>query len=265
MLGNVQKADQGECSAAVAMAIFTSFSVIIGGAHSMPLISSRHNPLVKRIREAIREHDGEIVIEGPKQVADALANGWKAIAVVTRDVDVTADVFDALSETRTSQGVLGLFERPSGSARDILSRADSVAVALDGVQDPGNVGTIVRLAAAFDASGVLLLPGCADAFGPKAVRSSAGAILTVPVAPVSVAELFDSGRPLFAADASASATTPPAAGAVLVFGNEGTGVSEELLRRATPIAIPMSGRVESLNVASSAAILLAQSYAQRRT
>ncbi|HEX8410567.1 MAG TPA: hypothetical protein VF883_17005, partial [Thermoanaerobaculia bacterium] len=82
----------------------------------MPVISSRHNPLVKRIREAIREHDAEIVIEGPKQVADAIASGWKAIAVVTRDVDVTAEVFDAMSETRTSQGVLGLFERPHTSA-----------------------------------------------------------------------------------------------------------------------------------------------------
>lgn len=230
----------------------------------MPVISSRHNPLVKRIREAIREHDAEIVIEGPKQVADAIASGWKAIAVITRDVDVTAEVFDAMSETRTSQGVLGLFERPQASAGEILSRRDSIAVALDGVQDPGNVGTIVRLAAAFDASGVLLLPGCADAFGPKAIRSSAGAILNVHVAPVTARELLDCGLPLLAADATGSAVPPPSAGAVLVFGNEGTGVSVELLRRSTPIAIPMSARMESLNVASSAAILLAQSFASRK-
>lgn len=230
----------------------------------MPVISSRHNPLVKRIREAIREHDAEIVIEGPKQVADAVASGWKAIAVITRDVDVTAEVFDAMSETRTSQGVLGLFERPHASAIEILSRRDSIAVALDGVQDPGNVGTIVRLAAAFDASGVLLLPGCADAFGPKAIRSSAGAILNVHVAPVTIRELLDCGLPLLAADASGSAVPPPSTGAVLVFGNEGTGVSEELLRHSTPIAIPMSARMESLNVASSAAILLAQSFSRRK-
>lgn len=230
----------------------------------MPVISSRHNPLVKRIREAVREHDAEIVIEGPKQVADAIAGGWKAIAVVTREVDVTAEVFDAMSETRTSQGVLGLFERPRTSPAGILSRRDSIAVALDGVQDPGNVGTIVRLAAAFDASGVLLLPGCADAFGPKAIRSSAGAILNVHVAPVTAPELLDCGLPLLAADASGSAAPPPAAGAVLVFGNEGTGVSAELLRHATPIAIPMSARMESLNVASSAAILLAQSFSLRK-
>jgi TrmH family RNA methyltransferase len=229
----------------------------------MPTIRSRQNPLVKRIREAIREHDREIVLEGPKAVADAIAGGWKPIVVVRREEDVSAEVFDSLSETRHSQGVLGLFERPHCDASSILSRRDSVAVALDGVQDPGNVGTIVRLAAAFDAGGVLLLPGCADPFGPKAIRSSAGAILNVPVAFVTARALIDEQVPLFAADASGSTLDPPAANAVLIFGNEGGGVSPELLRHATPIAIPMSSRVESLNVASSAAILLSRAFTTR--
>lgn len=229
----------------------------------MPIISSRQNSLVKRIREALREHDQEIVLEGPKHVADAIASGWKAIAVIERGVDVTEDVFDFVSDTRQPQGVLGLFERPRSSAADILARRDTVAVALDAVQDPGNVGTIVRLAAAFDAAGVLLLPGCADPFGPKAIRSSVGAILNVPVAPIAPRELLDAGLPLLAADASGNAVDPPASHAVLVFGNEGAGVSEELLRHATPIAIPMSARVESLNVASSAAILLSRSFVLR--
>lgn len=229
----------------------------------MPTIRSRQNPLVKRVREAIREHDREIVIEGPKAVADAIAGGWKPIAVIRRDEDVSADVFDSLSETRRSQGVLGLFERPHFDAASILARRDSVAVALDGVQDPGNVGTIVRLAAAFDASGVLLLPGCADPFGPKAIRSSVGAILNVPVAFTTASALIAAQVPLFAADLSGSFDDPPASNAVLVFGSEGVGVSEELLRHATPIRIPMSSKVESLNVASSAAILLSRSYAAR--
>ena len=232
-------------------------------ALNRPIISSRQNPLVKRIREAVREHDAEIVLEGPKHVADAVAGGWKAIAVLERGVDVTGEVFDSLSETRQPQGVIALFERPRWSAAEILARRETVAIALDGVQDPGNVGTIVRLAAAFDASGVLLLPGCADPFGPKAIRSSAGAILNVPVATITARELIDSARPLLAADATGNAVDPPSAGAVLVFGNEGSGVSEELLRHAVPIAIPMSARVESLNVASSAAILLSRSFALR--
>ena len=229
----------------------------------MRTISSKQNPLVKRIREAIREHADEIVVEGPKAVADAIANSWKPIHVLERGVHVTEAVFDAISETRTTQGVLGLFERPRARFEEILARRDTIAVALDGVQDPGNVGTIVRLAAAFDAAGVLLLPGCADAFGPKAIRSSAGAALHVPVANITSAQLLAANVPLVATAMSGQAIEPPSRNAVLVFGNEGAGVSEELLRRSTLLAIPITSRVESLNVASSAAILLARSYALR--
>lgn len=229
----------------------------------MKSISSRQNPLFKRISAAIREHDEEIAIEGPKPVADAIACGWKPIEIVTRGTTFTPELFDALAETKSPQNVIGLFERPSAAAADILRKRKTVAVVLDAVQDPGNVGTIVRLAAAFDAAGVLLLPGCADPFGPKAIRSSVGAILNVPVARITVAELLDARVNLIAADMSGAATDPPSRDAVFVFGNEGSGVSEELMRAATAIAIPMSARVESLNVASSAAILLSRSFVLR--
>lgn len=229
----------------------------------MRTISSKQNPLIKRIREAIREHADEIVIEGPKAVADAIAGGWKPIEVLERGVHVTESVFDAISATRTTQGVIGLFERPQSRAAEILRDRTRIAIALDGVQDPGNVGTIIRLAAAFDASGVLLLPGCADPFGPKAIRSSAGAVLHVPVAPITTDELLAANLPLYATAMSGQAIDPPLRDAVLVFGNEGAGVSEALLQRSKLLAIPMSSRVESLNVATSAAILLARSFALR--
>ncbi|HEX7707807.1 MAG TPA: RNA methyltransferase [Thermoanaerobaculia bacterium] len=241
----------------------------------MKRISSRENPLVKRIRAAIRDHADEIVLEGPKPVADALEAGWKPLLLARSEdapqvddtdaawVMLTSELFEGLAGTRTSQGVLALFERPSNPATAILARRDTVAVALDGVQDPGNVGTIVRLAAAFDAAGVLLLPGCADPFAPKAIRSSAGAILRVPVAQLTTAELLASGVPLVAADMNGAADDPPARDAVLIFGNEGSGVSDELMRRARIVSIPMSEGVESLNVASSAAILLSRSFAIR--
>lgn len=239
-------------------------------------IASRQNPWFKRVREAVRDHAEEIVIEGPKAVSDAIASGWTPIATITRGEEAAQslpwmiepiifhnDLFDALTTTRAPQSILGLFERPEASFEDLLARRDTVLVALDGVQDPGNVGTIVRLAAAFDAAGVALLPGCADAFGPKAIRASAGAILNVPVVSISYDQLLRCGLPLHAADTAGQLCEPPSGEAVIVFGNEGAGVSDELIRAATLIAIPTSARVESLNVAASAAILLSRSFALR--
>jgi TrmH family RNA methyltransferase len=230
------------------------------------MITSRSNPWFKRVRNAIREHAGEIVIEGPKAVADAIAAGWKPIAVISAEARSDAVVFSralfhAVADTKTSQGVIALFERPRVTAGRLFARRDTVVVALDGVQDPGNVGTIVRLAAAFDAAGVAMLPGCADPFGPKAIRASAGAILTVPVVELTLRELPN--WPLFTADAGGRGIDPPSRQAILVFGSEGQGVSEQVRRKATPIAIQTSGRVESLNVAAAAAILLWRSFCRR--
>ena len=229
----------------------------------MKTISSRQNALYKRVRDAVREHGEEIAIEGPKAVADARAAGWKALLVVGEDVLFSDALLNDVADTKTSQGVVALFERPQATLDQLFARGESVVVALDGVQDPGNVGTIVRLAAAFDAGGVALLPGCADPFSPKAIRASAGAILNVACAPASHEELLARGWPVVAADARGETIDPPARGAVLAFGSEGSGLSQAIARTARTIAIPMSGRVESLNVAASAAILLARSYALR--
>ncbi|HWW60226.1 MAG TPA: RNA methyltransferase [Thermoanaerobaculia bacterium] len=224
------------------------------------MITSRHNPFFKRVRAAVDGDGDEIVIEGPKPVADAIANGWTPIAVIKRGETLAAEVFDSLAQTKTPQGVLGLFARPHTTLASILGRRDTIAVALDGVQDPGNVGTIVRLAAAFDCAGVLLLPGCANAFGPKAIRASVGAILHVPVVNVTARELLDSNIPLYAADAGGNGIEPPTRNAILIFGSEGAGVSDELRSAAKLVGIRTSSRVESLNVASSAAILLSRTY-----
>ncbi|HEY3054319.1 MAG TPA: RNA methyltransferase [Thermoanaerobaculia bacterium] len=236
----------------------------------MKTITSRQNVWFKRVREALREHRDEIAIEGPKQVADAIANGWKAIAVFYRsqvagggsqEIAFSSELFDSLAETKSPQNVIALFERPRFALSSVLGTRVSVVVALDGVQDPGNVGTIVRLAAAFDCAGVVLLPGCADAYSPKAIRASAGAVLSIPIVNAEVADL--GGMPIYAADAHGETTAPPARGAILVFGSEGRGVSEQVRRVAKLIAIPMSPRMESLNVAASAAILLSRSYDAR--
>jgi len=215
----------------------------------MKSITSRENRWFKRVRDAVRAHAEEIVIERPKAVADAIAAGWEPIIVV----EFSEELRRAVADTKTSQGVFGLFPRPPARFA-----TDKLVAALDGVQDPGNVGTIVRLAAAFDA-GVALLPGCADPFSPKAIRASAGAILSVPIASVTAQELIDAGRPLLYADARGDAAAPPR-DAILVLGSEGRGVSEEIRAHGKPIAIETTGRVESLNVAAAAAILLWQSF-----
>ena len=226
----------------------------------MKTISSRHNPLFQRVRDAMRDPEDEFVLEGRKQVDDAVAAGWQPRLLVTRGETFTGELFDALADTRSPQDVLALFARPKGQK---LVSTNGPIIVLDGVQDPGNVGTIIRLAAAFDCDGVLLLPGCADPFGPKAIRASVGAVLRVPVVQGTLADLHD-GIPLFAADGGGEPIDPPAKNAMIAFGNEGSGVSDEIRRRARLIAIPMSRRVESLNVAASAAILLARSYELRR-
>ncbi len=227
----------------------------------MAMITSRHNSLVKRIREAIRLHEDEIVIEGVKAVQDAIAHGWKPLELLHRGVDLSDDVFDSLAETKTPQSVIALFQRPEPAA--LFAREETIVVALDGVQDPGNVGTIIRLAAAFDAGAVALLPNCADAYSPKAIRASVGAVLNVSLAHATAQDLVQSGWPIFAADGSGEAIEPPSRRAILVFGSEGSGVSDSIAQHARKIAIRTSGRVESLNVAASAAILLSQSYVRR--
>jgi TrmH family RNA methyltransferase len=247
-------------------------------------ITSRQNAWFKRAHRAVREHGDEIVVEGPKQVADAIAAGWKPVVIITTSGGAAGDLagrrqagrgalqneirfapplFDVLADTKTSQGVLALFERPRDSLGDVLARRDTIAVALDGVQDPGNVGTIVRLAAAFDAGGVIVLPGSADPFSPKAIRASAGAVLRLPIASATRAEVASAARPMLYTDRHGEASPPPARDAILVFGSEGSGVSDEMRRAAKPIAIPMADRVESLNVAAAAAILLWRSYESR--
>jgi TrmH family RNA methyltransferase len=229
----------------------------------MKSVTSRQNPWFKRVRDAAREHAGEIVLDGPKMVDDAIAAGWTPIIVIRgqgtgdggQGIVFTDELFRAVADTKTSQGVLALFHRPPDAN---VFATGKLVVALDGVQDPGNVGTIVRLTAAFDA-GVALLPGCADPFSPKAIRASAGAILNVPIAQVTAQQLLESRRPLLYADAGGE-TTAPAKTDILVLGSEGSGVSDEIRKHGRPIGIATSGRVESLNVAAAAAILLWQAF-----
>jgi RNA methyltransferase, TrmH family len=239
-------------------------------------ITSRQNEWFKRFRAAAQKHEHEVIAEGRKQLADLIASGIEPIAVALSPDDSLAlpprtlrlhfapDLVDAMSATDSSQGVVALFKRPAATLEDLATEGRPLVV-LDGVQDPGNVGTIIRLAVAFDAAGVVLTEGCADPWGPKVIRASVGSVFNIPVVEAGSDAIVEYGRskrlPLYAT--AMDGVDDPASierASIIVFGSEARGVSEELLRRAQPVTIPMSKRVESLNVATAAAIILSRLY-----
>lgn len=241
-------------------------------------ITSRQNPWVRRFRQALDRHRDEIVIEGPRFVDDAIRSGIRPIAIAIRaeggplpsgDVTVLrvgSRLFGEFSDAVTSQGVSGLFHRPESDLTS-LRGVEGPIVVLDGVQDPGNVGTIVRLAAAFDAGAVVATGGTADPWGPRALRASAGAALTVPLITAAAPEVIDALArltvPVFYADMEGDDRATLPRSSALVLGSEGQGVSALFREAGKPISIATSGRVESLNVGSAAAILLSRSWQAR--
>ena len=180
--------------------------------------------------------------------------------------EISPATLEKISDTQTPQGIL-LVVRQKFSALEQVAEKKIIAV-LDGVQDPGNVGTILRTAAAFDC-GVVMLDGSAEIFNPKVVRASMGAIFYLPIAVTTREEFLRAmtSRKILAAAVDNSAeiysrhdfSQSPVA---IVFGSEAAGVSEEILAVAKKIFIPMIGHAESLNVAISAAIILSEAVRQ---
>lgn len=180
-------------------------------------------------------------------------------------------LFQTVAATETSQGVIALVEPPSWTIGQLF-RGQSLVIVLDGVQDPGNAGTIVRAAEAFGATGVLFVKGTVSPFHPKALRASAGSIFRIPFvsgidAPLARASLQQQRVDLYAAMPFTG--TQQLAGDVdfsrkcaIVIGSEGRGVSQELYGIAKDVAIPTVG-VESLNAAVAASVLLYEARRQR--
>ncbi|MBN1760742.1 MAG: RNA methyltransferase [Chitinispirillaceae bacterium] len=170
----------------------------------------------------------------------------------------------SISASVHPQGILALVRIPEGSNDGTLpEQPGERIVLLDEVQDPGNIGTIIRSAAAFNFSGLLLTSGCADPFGPKAVQASAGAIFGPWIrrsadCMAMVAELQRGGYQLWGADVNGTAQVDFTGGnpMILALGNEGAGLSAAVRKMADALfAIPMNDNaVESLNVAVSGAI-----------
>lgn len=250
----------------------------------MEVITSRTNPLMTHIRKlsssgSYRRQQGEFLCDSPKLLSEALL--WKAeISTVIctepedlppldkkiRCVQVPQDVMASISPMKTPQGVLFTCRLPEKSMPEKLTGRHYMV--LDGVQDPGNVGTIWRTADAFDCDGLLLLPGCADPYSAKTVRASMGAVFRCPVWQCEAEEMREllhrSELPLYGAalrDDTLDARQVDFARAALAIGSEGRGLSNEVLTLCDKtIRIPMSERCESLNAAIAATVLLWESY-----
>ncbi|MBQ6296330.1 MAG: RNA methyltransferase [Selenomonadaceae bacterium] len=178
--------------------------------------------------------------------------------------EISPSTMEKISDTQTPQGILLVVRQKFSSLEEVLAK--KIIAVLDGVQDPGNVGTILRTAAAFDCS-VILLEGSAEIFNPKVVRSSMGAIFYLPIVKLSREEFLNlRGVEILAAAIDSSAEIYYQHNfnkrSAIVFGSEAAGVSKKILDNARKIFIPMSGHAESLNVATSAAIILSEAVRQ---
>ena len=265
-------------------------------------ITSAENPLIRRLsvlarspRRAAKEN--VFLVEGLRLAEMAARSDGQILhAVVTeralaaeraavlaeqlrqRGVPVscvTPRAFAACAETDAPQGILLLLQRPPHRALTNLVHAAEKApfyLALDRVQDPGNVGMILRTADAAGAAGVILLRGCADVYSSKVVRATMGSLFYVPfISGVDDEELLrfaqEQSLYLYAAACDADAVAHFAADlcrpTIVVLGNEANGVSERLLDACQHLYVPMCGQAESLNVASAATAILYESMRQR--
>jgi len=249
------------------------------------------NQSVQRLRRLLsrrgdRHADGLFVVEGPVFTAEAVRAGWTCVAQYSPEgsgvlVDgagplheLAAGVLEKVGTTQAPQAPLTLVTMPDRDAGDLLATS-GFAVVLDRIGDPGNLGTILRSAEAAGVDVVVLTPGSADAYNPKVVRSSAGALFHVPVVVASLDEVADAGFTLagtssheFPGRTVVEHTAADLTGRLaIVMGNEAAGLPDEWNDEHGPISrwltIRHRGRSESLNVAMAATILVFEAARQR--
>ena len=234
---------------------------------------------------------GVVGLEGPNLIAEAVRAGVRIRCVFVSDEQeaavqertlptdteillLPADLLCSALATETPQPVAALIDPPQWNWDQVLAahtRRAPLIVVLASLQDPGNLGTIVRSAEAFGATGIVSLPGTVSTWNPKVVRSSAGSVLRLPLIAAepdeAVAKLRNAGVELFttsAGDGLASDRARLAHPVAFLIGNEGNGVPEEIAALADgAIRIPCPGPVESLNAAVAASVLLYEASRQR--
>jgi RNA methyltransferase, TrmH family len=260
-------------------------------------ITSRQHPIVARFRAAAAgrpQRPGETVLDGPHLVRDALAaNVLLAVVATTPDAHetgeiaallgvaahraievllVSAPVMEAISPVRTPSGIVAIGQPEPASVAEAMTGRCPLVVGISGVQDPGNVGAIIRAADAAGATGVLVAAGSADPFGWKALRGAMGSTFRIPVAAqVDLAMAISTAR----ASGIRALATVPAGGTslyacdltvptLLLAGGEGPGLGARVIADADAcVQIPMAPGVESLNVAVASGVCLFEAARQR--
>ncbi len=260
---------------------------------SAEMIRSRQNTRLKDLRQRLQISDvgldGLIAIEGDHLIEEAQRSGLRFDTLFLREdrisqntwpvtgtakiLTVAADVFDHACATESPQGIAALVEAPCWTLESLLLTDSPRLVILAGLQDPGNVGTIIRSAEAFAVTGVLLTQGSASPWNQKALRAAAGSSFRMPIVSLPnnalLRQLPQKQIPIYAcvADTGISVFEANLRGpAAFVIGNEGAGIPEEILHFCTgTLHIPCPGNVESLNAAIAASILLYEASRQRTT
>ncbi len=265
------------------------------------LINSRQAAPVARAHRLLtrsgREAAGLFLVEGPRCVREAVASGRVVDLFVTEEAAgrcgdivvaaaqhgarvcrVTDSILGYLADTVTPQGMVAVVPMLAATLGQVLSQAPRLIVVLEQVQDPGNVGTVIRIADAVGADAVVTTANTVDVFNPKCVRSSAGSLFHVPLIVdrdlstlshqlgtagiTRIAAVPDSALSIFDRDARQLLARPSA----WFFGNESNGLSIEAIESCdTRMAVPIFGKAESLNLAAAAAVCLyAAANAMRR-
>ena len=266
------------------------------------MITSKSNQQMKQVSLLLkkakeRKSTKTFVVEGPRMVVEAPVEKLKAVYVaegfennkensaLLRELkdkcdkanaiyEVVADnVFKSVSDTQTPQGIMAVVEMPSHSLSELLSGNNTHLLILESIQDPGNLGTMVRTGEGAGVTGVIMNKTTVDLFNPKTIRSTMGSIYRVPFFVAddlteTMKELQEKGVSLYAAHLKGEHAYDEEdyTGACgFLIGNEGNGLSDEIANLAdTYIKIPMEGQVESLNAAISATLLMYEANRQRR-
>lgn len=256
------------------------------------MITSSNNPQLKTISQLnkkakLRREQGLYVVEGWKMYLEAPKNEIEKVYVSEHFLDkhpeilkeqphcevVQDKIFTAVSDTQTPQGILCIMRQKKRNLEDILKKENPFLVFLEDLQDPGNVGTIIRTAEGAGVDGVIMTKNCVDIYNPKTIRSTMGSIYRVPFFVVDAVdevlkELQVHKIKTYAAHLAGENDydcEDYTTGTAILIGNEGNGLSDELSGRADCLVkIPMCGQLESLNAAMAAGIFMYEAARQRR-